>query len=340
MLVPMRRIECVAVVSLALACVEPKSAGMMETGAGTDEAADGSSDSSDTEGTSTESSTGSTEETGTEESTTADDSSAYETGDGCTDIAPCEVIWADAEGKYPIGASWPNGHYTVPPNDLDCPPGTVEFDSYCSFTVAPCACHFVCPEACGPREVCVPVEKQDGTGSVGDHCECHGAFEGEPGACEWSDDNFLENPDFVDCEGWKFFGDDGTAPYPVKVEVLDEQLHLEAGRCQEARAVARARIPDAAAFPEGAALVFRYRFEAAEVLGQSTVSFGLWPLAGQSLEETGPEMVEHRVCLDLNEIGIIGSLRFEMEGLGLCASPLTMDLTVDDIRLEADPACG
>ena len=327
-------------VSTALACVEPKAVGMTDEGESTSPTEDTDSASTGAQ-TEEDSGTGSTSEEDSGGSTTADDSTAYETGEGCPVLDdPCDITWVPPQKNILTAFPYyPTGHFTVPMVAEACPPGTEPFLGFpCE---SDCPCSFICPEDCGPRGVCIP-----GEGGDAPHCACHRAFAGEPGSCSWL--GLLDNGDFAaGCEGWKFFAQRSKAFSPLSIEVVDERLHMTGERCEEAYALAEVRIPDAAEFPDGAAVVFDYSLSYSADKGDSTADVGFSQSAwgqipwgqGWLLPDTMGETVAFRECLDLPDVATMATLDFHIEGFGYCDQALLIELYVDDVRIEADPGC-
>lgn len=122
-------------------------------------------------------------------------------------------------------------------------------------------------------------------------------------------------------------------------EVGDGVLHLEVEEgCHTIFAQTVARLPSADIFPDGAALVFDYkaRGEAAEYqpmpnsVSMAARSSGLIPSA---------EPKQHRLCVRLDPYPLLVELTFAVEKLGLCDEEAPAELSVSNLRLEADEEC-
>ena len=271
---------------------------------------------------------------GSQPSTAPEESSA--TSQGPVSATPGSALWAGPPGgRTSALASVDPGYPLAGAVDRACPAGTRETQSFdCIYEKRggpppPCACEYVCTPGCGAGEVCTP----DDSGAVS--CQCHAALEPSASGCSWS--GLLQNGTFDGAQGWELQREGGGVAPVARIDAGELELSVTE-RCGLAWAGTTARLPARDQFPEGAALVFDYSARGA-IVSTHTFASALIDgfVAGQPLqpEENGSE----RRCVALRDRPWLASLEFRVQVGGVCGFPVDYALTVDNVRLEADPSC-
>jgi hypothetical protein len=191
----------------------------------------------------------------------------------------------------------------------------------------PCLCSYECTPGCGVGALCAP-------GAGGNECRCHASLEGSPDDCRWT--GLLRDGNLRDASDWRFWtqGEKDT----VFSQLLDGHLELLAlQRCKRAWAGVKVRLPPRAFFPEGAALVFRYRALGAQD-PETRLGMELAGLRAGGLPFNDTPRIERR-CVDLLEEPQFALLSFDLESYGVCVDPIDLSLEVYDLQLEAEPSC-
>ena len=127
----------------------------------------------------------------------------------------------------------------------------------------------------------------------------------------------------------------------ASAELSEGQLALNVTqRCSYAWGGTVARLPGRAQLPEGAALVFDYR--AVGVAGDESafIGFGLEGVQSAAPIDLSGRPSQMRACVGLRDDPWLTLLSFEIQANGVCAERVEYELSIDDVRLEADPSCG
>ena len=246
---------------------------------------------------------------------------------------------SSAEGS-PLGPPQPppelrsvdSGHHVVLPLGGACPAGTLPSERVQCTDVPYCACEYVCSPGCGPDEVCAPGAADDPPA-----CACHGALEATESGCVWR--GLVADPSFDDPTAWGFNAQSTTNA--ARAEVSDGRLELRiTQRCSYAWGGTVARLPARAQMPDGAALVFDYTATSDVEDADPDIAFQLDEAnGGTPLDRSGRPAVM-RTCVALHDAPWLSVLGFQVQAFGACAPPVDIGISIDNVRLEADPSCG
>jgi hypothetical protein len=249
--------------------------------------------------------------------------------------SPDSAPWLGPPSPQTARAPVDPGDALTAPVDRVCPAGTQETNDFdCLYEKRggpppPCACEYVCTPGCGAGETCAL------NGAAGTRCQCHPALEPNGGGCSWS--GLLPNGNFESAQGWDLQteGADGSAH--VRIDAGQLQLSVSQ-RCALAWAGTTARLPARDQFPGGAALVFEYSAHGATV-ETHTLASALIDGFVPGLPLPAAEGATERRCAALRDRPRLASLEFRVQVGGNCGLPVDYALTVDNVRLEADPSC-
>lgn len=188
---------------------------------------------------------------------------------------------------------------------------------------------YVCTPRCGSGEVCAPGEADE------IRCRCHPALEPSADGCTWS--ALLADGTFESGQGWYVEHESQDRQTDSRIESGQLEL-LVKRRCRETRARSDARLPARDQFPEGAALVFDYSARGVPVEPHTLATVLIDGfLEGQPLQPA--EASTDRRCVPLRDQPWLASLEFLVQVGGNCGLLVDYALSVDNIRLEADPSC-
>jgi len=230
---------------------------------------------------------------------------------------------SEVDSGYPLAA----------PSAGACPAGTAPSERFTCTDVPYCFCEYVCNPACGSGEVCSPSSEPSGDAA----CGCHAALEGSEGGCVWR--GLLADGSFDDPASWRLYA--RSTSNNASAELTAGKLELSVTqRCGYAWGGAVARLPANTQLPEGAALVFDYRATADAADREARVSARLGGTGSvEPLDLSGnPATMRH--CALLLEYPKLELLEFYIETYGTCADAVDYELSVDNVRLEADPSCA
>lgn len=249
---------------------------------------------------------------------------------------PDDFPWLQLPNALPgARVSLDSGHALTAPVDRVCPAGTQETHEFeCLYEKRggpppPCACEHVCTPGCAADERCVP----DEAGNTS--CQCHPALQPSASGCSWS--GLLPNDTLDGAQGWDLYtkGEEGATDARIDGGRLELSVKQH---CGLAWAGTTARLPARDQFPDGAALVFEYSSRGANVEWHTLASAlidGFVP--GLPLQPA--EGATERRCVALRDRPWLASLEFRVQVAGACGVPVDYALSVDNIRLEADPSC-
>ena len=225
-----------------------------------------------------------------------------------------------------------SGYPLVVPTAGACPAGTAPSERFTCTDVPYCFCEYVCSPACGQGEVCAPSSDPSGDAA----CGCHAALEASEGGCAWR--GLLADGSFDDPAAWRLYA--RSTSDNASAELTAGRLELRVTqRCGYAWAGAVARLPASTQLSEGAALVFDYRASGDASDREAVVSARLGGAGVGPLDLSGSPAVM-RNCAVLAEYPRLDLLELYIETYGACADPVDIELSVDNVRLEADPSCG
>jgi hypothetical protein len=217
-----------------------------------------------------------------------------------------------------------------------CPAGTAPSERFVCTDVPYCRCEYVCSPACGAGEVCSPASAPGGAAT----CGCHAALDESEGGCVWR--GLLEDGTLDDVTAWRLYSrsSDADVPENASAEVRDGRLELRVSqRCSYAWGGAVARLPASTQLPEGAALVFDYRALGVTSDDGSGIQVRLNGSGLGALDLSGRSAVMQS-CVALDEYPRLALLEFEIQANGTCADEVALELSIDNVRLEAEPSCG
>lgn len=226
-----------------------------------------------------------------------------------------------------------SGYPLAVPTAGACPAGTAPSERFTCTDVPYCFCEYVCNPACGAGEVCSPASEPGGAAT----CGCHPALEASEGGCVWR--GLLADGSFDDPAAWRLYA--RSASENASAEVANGRLELSVTqRCGYAWGGAAARLPASTQLPEGAALVFDYRATGDASDREASVLVRLGGTgAVEPLDLSGSPAVM-RSCAVLSEFPKLDLLEFYIETYGACTDPVDFALSIDNVRLEADPRCA
>jgi hypothetical protein len=225
-----------------------------------------------------------------------------------------------------------SGYPLVVPSAGACPAGTAPSERFTCTDVPFCYCEHVCGAGCGAGEVCAPASDPSGAAA----CSCHAALEATEGGCVWR--GLLADGSFDDAGAWRLYAE--SASGSASAEIAEGKLELRVTqRCSFAWAGSVARLPASTELPEGAALVVDYRAIGEASDREAIVSARLAATSVGPLDLSGRPAVL-RTCAALTDYPTLALLELYIEVYGACADPVDVELSVDDVRLEADPSCG
>jgi hypothetical protein len=225
-----------------------------------------------------------------------------------------------------------SGYPLVAPTRGTCPAGTAPSERFTCTDVPFCRCEYVCSPACGEGEVCMPASDAAGPAT----CACHAALEPSEGGCVWR--GLLADPGFDDVAAWRLHAQSSSEG--ASAEVRDGTLELRVSqRCSYAWGGAVARLPADTELPGGAALVFEYRAVGAASDDGFGIQARLNGVGTSPLDPSGRSALL-RSCVSLDVYPRLALLEFEVQALGTCAERVELGLSIDNVRLEAEPSCG
>ena len=98
-------------------------------------------------------------------------------------------------------------------------------------------------------------------------------------------------------------------------------------------------MPATTQLPDGAALVFEYRALGAATDAGSGIYARLNGVGTSALDLSGRPAVL-RSCVSLEPYPRLALLEFGVEANGTCGDRVDFELSIDNVRLEAEPDCG
>jgi hypothetical protein len=148
----------------------------------------------------------------------------------------------------------------------------------------------------------------------------------------------LADGGFDDPSSWRLFA--RSSSESASAELTNGRLELSVTqRCGYAWGGAVARLPANTQLPDGAALVFDYRATGDASDREALASARLGGTGVGPLDLSGRPAVM-RNCVVLAEYPTLELLELYVETYGACADPVDFELSVDNVRLEADPSCS